>query len=108
MNPSCPDERWSGNFLAQLRPLAEHLGASSMGIVNLITRRTPDLRALRAIPADELVGPRQPAVVGAALRLADAVVLSHGIGRHPGQVGPHSSASAGGCTTTSAAARAPD
>jgi len=37
-NPSCPDEQWSSNFLAQLRPLAGHLGAASMGIVNLITR----------------------------------------------------------------------
>jgi len=45
------------------------------------------LKALRSVPANGLVGPRQPAVLRAALNAADVVVLAHGVGGHPGQVG---------------------
>lgn len=78
-NPTCPDEAAAGNTtFARVRALGEELGAATLGMVNLATRRTHDVATLAQLPPSERVGPRQEAMLRAAFGQADLVVLAPG------------------------------
>lgn len=78
-NPTCPDRPALNNTTYdRVRRLGDELGAASLGMVNLATRRTAGVAGLRQVPAEERVGPRQPEVLREALARADLVVLATG------------------------------
>jgi hypothetical protein len=78
-NPTCPDEPAPGNTTVnRVVAFAGLVGAASVGIVNIASRRTQRLADLRSVPSEERWGERQEAMLRAAMEQADLIVVAWG------------------------------